>query len=291
MFNKILSPMLLKEVSKPFNDKNYIYELKYDGIRALIYASNKEFKIITRNGNNVASIYPELKSIQKIVGKHKVIFDGEIIAFHNNKPSFRELQKRSHLKNKSKINKMIEEIPVLFVAFDILYLDKDLTNLELMKRKKILNSFKDSDYFRKTIIYDDGLELFKHIKKLGLEGIVAKQKTSKYIPNKRVDNWVKIKNFKKEHFYIHGFVKLKDKYSLFLGKYKNKKLTYVGKVSVTSDNQTLKQVKLLKKVSNKFDNFNEVGNYVDPKYKILVHYMERTDNETLRQPFIKSEKS
>jgi len=287
MFNKILRPMLLKEVDKPFNSKDYIYEIKYDGIRALIYASDKEFKIITRNGNNVANIYPELKDIQKLVGKHKVIFDGEIVAFKNGKPSFSELQHRNNLKNKSKINSLLSEIPICFIAFDIIYLDKALTDLVLLERKNILNNFLDTDIFIKTKMYDDGLKLFSHIKKIGLEGIVAKQKSSVYIPNKRVDTWLKIKNFKKEFFYVYGYEKLKDKYALYLGEFKNKKLHPVGKVSVMPDNSVLKLVKKQKKISSNFINFDEDIIYVEPVNKILVHYMERTENNTLRQPFIK----
>lgn len=287
MFNKILSPMLLKERDKPFIDDNYIFELKYDGIRTLLYVSPKTFKLITRNGNDLANIYPELKSVQNIVGKHKVIFDGEIVAFKNGKPSFSELQHRNHLKNISKIKLMINEIPVCFVVFDIIYFDKDLTNLTLMKRKKILNDFTDTDIFIKTKMYNDGLKLFKHIKKIGLEGIVAKQKDSKYILGKRVENWVKIKNFKKEYFYVYGVTKLKDKYALYLGEYKNKKLIPVGKVSVMPDNDVLKIVQKQKKVKNIFIDITENINFVEPINKILVHYMERTLNNTLRQPFIK----
>lgn len=287
MFNKILSPMLLKEVNKPFNNKNYIYELKYDGIRTLMYVSDKTFKLITRNGNDVAGIFPELKSIQKIVGMKKVIFDGEIVAFKNNKPSFSELQCRSHLKNKSKIKSMMNEIPVCFVAFDIIYLDKDLTNLSLLERKNILNKFRDTDIFIKTKMYDDGLKLFSNIKKIGLEGIVAKLKSSPYIPNKRVEVWVKIKNFKKEYFYVYGFSKLKDKYALYLGEFKNKKLYPVGKVSVMENNNVLKLVKKQKKINNLFIDLNENLTYVEPINKILVHYLEKTENNTLRQPFIK----
>ncbi len=287
MFNKILSPMLLKEIDKPFIDDNYIFELKYDGIRTLLYVSPKTFKLITRNGNDLANIYPELKSVQNIVGKHKVIFDGEIVAFKNGKPSFSELQHRNHLKNISKIKLMINEIPVCFVVFDIIYFDKDLTNLTLMERKKILNDFTDTDIFIKTKMYNDGLKLFKHIKKIGLEGIVAKQKDSKYILGKRVENWVKIKNFKKEYFYVYGVTKLKDKYALYLGEYKNKKLIPVGKVSVMPDNDVLKIVQKQKKVKNIFIDITENINFVEPINKILVHYMERTLNNTLRQPFIK----
>ena len=65
--------MLLEEVDKPFNDKDYLYEIKFDGIRALIYVSKNTFKIMSRNGNDLTSKYPELKDIQKIVGNHEVI--------------------------------------------------------------------------------------------------------------------------------------------------------------------------------------------------------------------------
>lgn len=287
MFNKILSPMLLKEIDKPFNNNNYIYEIKYDGIRTLMYISANTFKLITRNGNNVARTYPELKTIQSIIGKHKVIFDGEIIAFKDSKPSFSELQHRNNLKNIKTIESKIKEIPVCFVVFDIIYLDKDLTNLELLARKRILNSFPDTDIFIKTKMYDNGLKLFSNIKRIGLEGIVAKQKTSKYICGKRVDNWVKIKNFKKEYFYIYGYTKLKDKYALYLGEFKNKKLYPVGKVSVMENNNVLKLVKKQKKINNTFIDANENITYIEPINKILVHYLERTENSTLRQPFIK----
>lgn len=287
MFNKVLSPMLLKTVDKPFNDNNYIYELKYDGIRTLMYVSSNTFKLITRNGNDVAKTYPELKTVQNIVGNHKVIFDGEIVAFKNGKPNFSELQHRNNLKNVKTIENKLVEIPVCFVVFDIIYLDKDLTNLELIERKKILNNFLDTDIFIKTKIYDDGLKLFSHIKKLELEGIVAKQKSSKYVCGKRVVTWLKIKNFKRQYFYVYGYKKLNDKYALYLGEFKNKKLYPVGKVSVMENNNVLKLVKEQKKINNPFIDLNETITYVEPINKILVHYMERTENNTLRQPFIK----
>lgn len=288
MFNQILGPMLLKEIDKPFNNANYLYELKYDGIRALIYVSKNKIRVLTRNGKDVSGIYPELTSIQRLVGDKKVIFDGEIVAFSKNKPSFQKLSLRHHLKNKAMIDTKKEEIPVCFMAFDILYEDKDLTHYPLIKRKEILNHYPDNEQFVKSMVYENGILLFKQVKKKGLEGIIAKEKNSIYIPNKRVDSWIKIKNFQKEKFIVHGFIKLKEKYSLFLGEYKNKELIYVGKVSITKDNPILKKVMSLKPINNKFVNFNESGHYIEPKLKIFVHYMERTNNHTLRQPFIKA---
>jgi len=265
--------------------------LKYDGIRAIIHVSKNEFFITNRHGVDITRLYPELKNIQKIVGNKKVVFDGEIVTFDNGVPSFSKLQLRSHLKDINKINNIINEIPVIFVAFDILYQNKELINLELIERKKVLDKYKDTEFFVKSKIYYDGQKLFQRVKKLNLEGIVAKEKDSIYVPNKRVNVWLKIKNFKVEEFLIHGYVKNIEKYSLLLGEFRNKELYYVGKVSVTEKSEILKSVKNTKKIKNKFINCVEEAIYVEPINKIKVHYMERTDTKMLRQPFVKNKKA
>ena len=286
--SKNLKPMLLKKVDKPFNDKNYIYELKFDGIRAILYTSKDEVVITNRHGVDITRLYPELQNIKEIVGNRKVVFDGEIVTFDKDAPSFSKLQLRSHLKDINKIKRLSFEIPVAFIAFDILYEGKGLINMTLNDRKKHLDKYRDTEYFIKSKVYNDGEKLFEKVKKLNLEGIVAKEKESLYIPGKRVYSWLKIKNFKVGNFLIHGYIKNKDKYSLLLGEYKNNKLYYVGKVSVTSKNKTLIKVLNSKKIDNRFINYNENGIYVEPIYKIKVHYMEITDTNMLRQPFVKN---
>ena len=136
--NYHLRPMLLEEVGKIFQSKDYLYEIKFDGFRVFIYASKDEFVILSRNGHHITKHYPELKSIQKIVGNHEIIFDGEIIATLNGLPSFSYLQKRSRVKRIS--SQIINEIPVTFIAFDILYDNQDLTNFSLVERKKRLEN-------------------------------------------------------------------------------------------------------------------------------------------------------
>ena len=286
MFNDInLKPMLLKEIDKPFNDNKYLYEIKFDGIRAIIHVSNNSLKIISRNGKNMTKLYPELEKIKSIVGNNKVIFDGEIIALDKAKPSFQKLQMRSRLKT---INKdIIEEIPIYFICFDILYENKSLIDLPLIKRKKILNKYSDNDIFIKTNTYQDGIKLFKSIKKLNLEGIVAKEKNSLYIPNKRVDTWLKIKNIKDDDFYIHGYIFNKEKYTLFLGEFKNDNLYYVGSVSISSNNPLMNKILKTKKVNNKFINFKDNGTFINPINKVTVTYLERTKNNKLRHPTLK----
>ncbi len=289
MFNeKNIKPMLLKEISKPFQDINYTYELKFDGLRAIMYVSKNEFVIKSRNGNDLTATYPELKNIKKIVQNQEVIFDGEIVTIENNKTSFKKLQERNNLKNPLRIKEMQKEIPVAFIAFDILYQNKSLLEEPLEKRQQLLNKYSNTNYFIKSKIYKNGPKLFKEIKKLGLEGIVAKEKNSLYYPGKRTDNWLKIKNIKEDYFYVHGYIFNTNKYSLILGEYKNKKWYYVGKVSVMPNTDIIKKVLKLSKRKNILINYDEKISFVRPIYKVLVSYLEKTPEGKLRQPVFRA---
>ena len=276
--------MLLSEVKTVFQDDHYLYEIKFAGIRAFIYVSNKNFVIMSRQGINLTDYYPELREIQKIVLDHKVIFDGEIIATDNGVPLFSLLQKRAKTKRIS--DELILEIPVSFVAFDIIYDNKDLTNFPLIERKKMLEKYKDTDYFIKSKVYHDGKSLFKMVKKMGLEGIVAKKKASKYYPGARVPSWIKVKNIKVDNFLIHGYLEKTNTYSLFLGEYKNNQLYYVGKVSVNKKHEIINILRRMKKSDNQFVNCDEEAIYVEPIREVRVRFLQLTKSGMLRHAVI-----
>lgn len=286
--NKPLKPMLLKELDKPFNDKNYIFEIKFDGIRAIIYANKKSLKIYSRNGKDITHLYPELQSIKNIVTKN-TIFDGEIVLFKNNVPNFKMLLERNNIKSNSKIKYYQNNAPVTFMGFDILYEGRDLINLPLLERKTILNKYKDTDYFSKTIyIEEKGINLFKEITKLNLEGIVAKKKDSLYEIGVRTFNWLKIKNIHKEEFYIGGYSINKKNLSLFLGILKDKKLIYVGKVALAKKYKLSQDILNSKKLklSTFKDKIDEEVIFIKPKFKVRVHYLEKNENGHLRHPAV-----
>jgi ATP-dependent DNA ligase len=289
LWNTTFSPMLLKEIDKPFDSNEYLYEIKYDGIRAIIYASNKTFKIISRNNKDLTYLFPELKEIQKLVTK-PTIFDGEIISLINNKISFKNLQTRIHIKDKKKINMLAKSNPVIYACFDILYLDKDLIDLPLIKRKKLLESIKDNDVFFKTKYYlKDGIKLFTKIKKLNIEGIVAKKIDSTYEINQRSNNWLKIKNIHVDNFYIGGYIYKKNNYiSLLLGFFVDNLLIYVGSATLSKNKALYKIVLKEKKInSSPFSNFNKSDvTYLKPKLMCRVKYLEKTSNNMLRHPVI-----
>ena len=234
LFFQDFSPMLLSEAFKPFTSESYLYELKYDGIRALVFVSPKSFKIMSRNHQDMTLLFPELKEIQSLVSD-KVIFDGEIVSFKEHKPSFLELQKRLHVKNSSRVMEMANTHPVVFVCFDILYEKKSLVKKSLIDRKKILSKYKNTSFFFKASIFDDGIKLFQKVKKLGLEGIVAKKKDSLYEINERTSDWIKIKNLQREEFYILGYSYHENTpfVSLYLGEERGNTFYLVGKLSVS----------------------------------------------------------
>ena len=283
--DKNIKPMLLAEIPFCFESK-YLYEIKFDGIRALVYVSKKEISIRTRNNVDVTHLFPELDGIKNIVGRDFCIFDGEIVLFDNGKPSFSSLQKRLRIKNAERIKKMSLDNPVQFVAFDIIYKNKDLTNKTLVERKKMLDQYKDTDYFVKSKVHSDGKKLFASVKKMGLEGIVAKEKTSKYYVNKRSNVWIKLKNYQTDEFYIGGYVKNSTSYSLLLGEKKNNKLYYVGKIKVSNNKDITKEVLAKKKRSNPFCNYEDDGIFIEPNIKITINYLEKTKGNLLRHPFM-----
>lgn len=286
MFNdKNIKPMLLAEI--PFEFKNkYLYEVKYDGIRALIYVNKNRISIRTRNNVDVTHLFPELENIKNIIGKNSCIFDGEIVLFDNDKPSFNSLQKRMRLKNDMHIQELSKVNPVIFIVFDIIYQNKDLTNEKLINRKKFLAKYRDTDNFVKTKVYNNGKKLFMAVKKMGLEGIVAKEKESLYYVNKRSNVWIKLKNYQRDNFYVGGYVKNSASYSLLLGEKKNNKLYYVGKIKVSNNKDITKKILREKKKSNPFCNYEGLGIFITPNIKLEINYLEKTKGNMLRHPFL-----
>lgn len=128
---KNILPMLLNEVKEPFDDEDYIYELKLDGIRCVAYIEPKSVTLQNKRFKDLTPIYPELSDICKCV-KKRVILDGELVVLTDGKPDFYALQKRSLMGDKFKISLAAKKNPVQFVAYDIIYYDgKDLTDKPL----------------------------------------------------------------------------------------------------------------------------------------------------------------
>ncbi len=204
-------PMLAEAGGKAFDGKDWWFEPKLDGIRALVTMSTGETRLQTRNGRDVTDAYPELHMIHELVNQLNAVIDGEIVAFEpDGRPSFELLQQRMNLKNEREIKRMSKQMPVTLVAFDLLWLDgQELIGLTLEERRELLEG---------VVERDDRLEVVTHVegegkafvdaaRKLRLEGVVAKRKGSKYEPGRRTPNWKKIKLTNSQDCVILGWTK------------------------------------------------------------------------------------
>ena len=287
-FKTIVKPMLLKEEEYSFDSKEYLFEMKFDGIRALIYVSKEEFHIYNRKGIDITNKFPELKEIQNNI-KEETIFDGEIILLENGVPNFNKLLERVNIKDSKKESKIN---PVCFVAFDILYQKEDLTKNPLLKRKMLLDKYNDSDTFIKAkYILEKGITFYQKIKKRNLEGMVAKKKDSIYEVGVRSLDWIKIKNWQREIFYIGGYSFNEDHslLKIYLGEYKKEDFCYVGKVVLKANKKEAQKILKERKYKKSFfkDNIKEEVNYLQPKLTCYVSFLLKTDNNHLRQPIFK----
>ncbi len=285
LYNKDFSPMLLSKTNKPFDDPNYLFELKYDGLRTLIFVSPNDIIIKSRNKEIITFRYPELFNIKKLV-TNKVIFDGEIVSFVDGLPSFEKVKERVRLKAKSKIEFLSKNSPVVFIVFDIIYEDKDLTTKTLLERKKILSKYKDTDYFIKTEYFlKNGINLYKSVLKNNLEGIVAKKTDSLYQINKRSKDWLKIRNIEDDDFIIYGYND-DSRYvsSLLIGK---KDFNFIGSVTIGKKNPDYLIITKHKKINNQL--VKEEGYIpITPTLECTVEYLEITKAGKLRHPRFKT---
>ncbi len=284
------SPMLIGHEVEPFNHDNYLFELKFDGIRALLYLDQNKVVIKNKRNKDVTDIYPELSQLYKNTNK-KCILDGEIVVFKNGKPNFFEIQKRSLMTDQNKILIAMKTSPVQVVVFDILYYDgEDLTDLPLIKRKEYLTKYiKENQYLSiSRYIEKNGIPFFQLACKNGLEGIVGKRIDSLYFEGTRTKDWKKIKNMKDEDVIICGYEVEGDNIKNYiLASYRDNNLIYRGKVFLGISNEEKKYVKQFvtnHKGEKYFTLTSQNIIWLEPILVGTVHYMELTKNYHFRQP-------
>lgn len=290
---KNIAPMLIKEQKVAFNDPDFIFELKFDGLRCITYL-DPEHGTDLRNKRDVSllKLYPELKELHRYVNK-RCILDGELVLFENGVPNFYKMQRRSIMKDPFKIQITAKQAPVSFIAFDMLALgDENLMKLSLMQRKEFLKKHvKDSErLYVNRYIEDMGIPFYVAVEERNLEGIVAKRKDSIYQPGKRSTDWIKIKNINEDDFIVCGYFyqQSKDGLTLILGQYGGDTLIYRGNVSLGVNNLGfLNEYGAVKSSIPVFDLKLKHVEWLEPYIVCVIHYMYKTKQGALRQPVLK----
>jgi bifunctional non-homologous end joining protein LigD len=240
-------PMLARTAEAPFNSRDWIFEMKWDGIRA-ISRVNSELSIRSRNNRELNQNFPELEELKNLA--HNVVLDGEIVVMKEGKPDFQAILERSKAASPADIQIKSQIIPATYIVFDILEKDgKSLTDLPLIDRKNLLKESVPEGKHVVISVYieEDGRNYYAAVLSRGLEGIMAKRKQSTYQPGIRSDSWLKIKQLKTCDCVIFGYTKgkgnRKDTFgALILGLYGKKKPVFVGKVGTGLSQNNLKSL-------------------------------------------------
>jgi len=291
-----VEPMLATLADRPFSDPNWLFEIKWDGVRALARIENGALALRSRTGVDIARRYPELASLPDALAARQAILDGEIVALDaQGHSSFERLQERMHVRAPSE--SLVTQIRVVYFAFDLLYCDGyDLREAPLLERKQLLQRLLyTSERFRfADHQLEHGKELFALAEQNGLEGIVAKRADSPYVSD-RSPYWVKLKSTKTVDAVVGGWTEARTPAlpfgSLLLGLYQGKKLRFIGHVGSGFDAKKLMELSSrLKELAAPACPFeavpeaNEKPFWVSPALVARVKFSGWTQEHSLRHP-------
>ncbi|UKS25082.1 DNA ligase [Paenibacillus sp. HWE-109] len=275
-------------------------QIKWDGVRMLLYYDGSTTKLINRRCNERTLQYPELTHPQDFCSANSVILDGEIIALAQGKPSFYEIMRRDSARKTSTVTNAMRQVPITYMIFDILYCDGDwLTHLSLKERQAVLHKMiKPSQQVQLVANHSDIEALFQVVIQHDLEGIVIKDLNSPYLINGKDKRWLKKKIFK-DLFAVVGGVTYRDKIvnSLLLGLYDDQnQLWYIGhagtgKLTMNDWQRITEKVQSIRTDERPFINEPERAKeaiWIEPSVVVKVSFLEWTPNMTLRHPSIQS---
>lgn len=291
-----IKPMLAKLVEKPFSNPDWLFEIKWDGVRALAWVADGKLTLRSRLGNDITSHFPELAELPGSLGARRAVLDGEIVVLDKRgRSSFGDIQQRVHVRKPSP--GLLSQASATYFAFDLLYCDGyDLRSVPLADRKELLRRLLRP---RERIRYSDhqvglGKELFDLAREQGLEGIVGKRLDSAYVGS-RSGAWVKLKANKMLDAVVAGWTAPRagrtDFGSLILGLSDGKKLRFVGHVGTGFDENAraeilafLERHRTLKCPFDDPPETNEKPFWTRPRLVARVRFSDWTKDRRLRQP-------
>ncbi|HEX8074832.1 MAG TPA: DNA ligase D [Thermoleophilaceae bacterium] len=298
-------PMLAKLGGLPRDQAAYGFEIKWDGIRALLYSEPGRTRIEGRRLTDITAQYPELRPLGRQLGSRSAVLDGEIVAFDSDgRPSFGRLQQRMHLTGESRIKRRAKDVPASYMIFDVLYLDgRSLMDLPYEERRARLEELELEGPAWRTPAYHpgEGSALKQASEQQGLEGVVAKRLDSRYEPGSRGGAWIKVKNKRRQELAIGGWVpgegKRQSRVGALLVGYRDPdgELRFAGRVGSGFKERDLDYLEdRLEPLRRKTSPFARGGPkppreslFVKPELVCEVEFTEWTDEAILRHPTYK----
>jgi bifunctional non-homologous end joining protein LigD len=283
-------PMLASLGDHAFDDADWLFEIKWDGYRAVTEWKKGKLKLYSRNGLSFLNKYPIVAQALTAL-KHDVVLDGEIVVMdESGKPSFQKLQ--DYERN--------PRFPIAYYVFDILFLHgKDLRDMPLTNRKellqKLLAPLKGNIIRYCDHVEGQGKKFFKHMVKMDFEGMIAKKKDSSYYSGVRTNEWLKIKHHNEIETVITGFTEPRGsrKYfgALILGAYDKGRLRYIGHTGTGFTQERLKDLWLQmqsliihQSPFNEKVKVNTPVTWIRPELVCQIKFTEQTNDGILRHP-------
>ena len=303
--SRFIEPMKAKLVEKPPTIGDWVYELKFDGIRLIAIKGPGKVSLLSRNQNDLSARFPEIVQGLKNLAADECVLDGEVVAVdEEGRSSFQLLQAREMERRKS---------PIYFYAFDLLQLDgKSLVSVPLEARKNVLEklcaSARDLQIRYSGTIDGDAKQLLSEVRRRGLEGIIGKLRDSVYEPGRRSGAWIKLKCVNEQEFVIGGYTPPQGarKYfgAILVGYYKDRDLVFAGKVGTGFTTKTLaalhKQFRAEERADCPFADLPSKQNgqwvlgitpsmmkkirWINPKFVAEIKFAEWTRDGKLRAP-------
>ena len=244
-----IHPMLATSVEDPFDDPEWLFEIKWDGYRAVSFLQDGKVRLVSRNQNELTGEFPELHELSKLIKAKNAVLDGEVVALdEEGRASFSLMQQRTGIRKGGRRVGARRELQIVYYIFDLLYLDGyDLRHVALEQRKQALAQIiAPGDLVRYSDHFPHGLALFEVAKKKGLEGILAKKRLSHY-EERRSREWLKIKVTQTVDCVIGGYADPEGSRQYFgsivLGLYDKKgRLIHVGQAGTGFNQAMLKEI-------------------------------------------------
>ncbi|HEX5616753.1 MAG TPA: non-homologous end-joining DNA ligase [Acidimicrobiia bacterium] len=204
-----LLPMLATPGRAPVGD-GWVWELKWDGVRALVHIAAGGVQVRARSGRDITARYPELQGLSEACPGRDATLDGEIVATGDDGlPSFEQLQRRMHVDDPRAVARLVRDVPIAFIAFDLLALDgAELFDEPWSVRRAALDALALDGPAWRTSPFEtgDGARTVAFSRAHMMEGVVAKRADSRYVPGQRSRAWIKVKHHRRQEFVVGGWV-------------------------------------------------------------------------------------
>lgn len=288
---EFVAPMLATLVDEPFDSDRHLFEIKWDGIRALSFVEAVGVRVLSRNRQDLAPSYPELATLARLPAG--TLLDGELVVLADGRPSFARALERVQARNKLRVQALARTQPVQYVLFDLLYLaGESLLARPLSERRErlraLLESASDARLAFSDGVVGSGRAFFEEVRARQLEGLVAKELEGTYLPGKRTRSWIKVKTTRTVPCAILGYVadERGDLASLIVALAEDGRLVSVGRVgSGLTDALRARLAELCRARprATPYVPCRDAGVWVEPGLYCSVSYLERTANG-LRAP-------